>query len=124
MVFTIILFYVFLHGIVLRIEACNRMLYLDPSKLYKWDNRHILLPEKYRQMLGEEIDAIVEKQTGKLKTRNEKLQTKAYLEYLLGHGGNNPCIVLAMLGANMTGMYIVDLPFLESMLWKLYDLQV
>ena len=112
----ILLNYVFLNGIVLQIDACSKMLHLEPSKLYKWDNSHIPLPEKYRQMLGEEIDSIVEKEGSKHKTRNEKLQTKADLEDILGYGGNNPCIVLAILDANMTGMHIADPLSLELLL--------
>lgn len=108
MVLTIILSCVFLQGAILQMEACNRMLYLHPSKLYDWDNHHIPVPQKYRQKLGEEIDAIVEKEIDKVKTIKEKEQIYGDLEDIMGYGGNNPCIVLAILDANMTGMRIVD----------------
>ena len=104
MITSLVFGYVFLQATIIQIEACNQMRYINPLELQELDKNNVSLSEKSREIMGKEIDGIIENEMDKLEHIEERKQLKNNLEELLGYGVNSPCIVLALLEANLTGM--------------------
>ena len=107
------LLFVFLLNLALKIETCRRMTVINPLELETLDKDNVTLPRNFREMLGKEIDSIIQNDFDKIEKIETKKMLKIVIEDLMGYGISDPCIVLRILDANLTSMYLTKIKILR-----------
>ena len=106
------LLFVFFLYLALKIETCRRMTVINPLELETLDKDNVTLPRNFREMLGKEIDGIIQNEFDKIENIETKKMLKIVIEDLMGYGISDPCTVLRILDANLTSKYIAMIEIL------------
>ena len=100
------LLFVCLLNLTIEIETCRRMTVINPLELETLDKDNVTLPRNFREILGKEIDGIIQNEFDKIEKIETKKMLKIVIEDLMGYGISDPCIVLRILDANLTSKYL------------------
>ena len=93
-------------NVIPNIDACMRMKYINPLGIETPDKEKVSLSRKFRAKLGRKIDKLIEIDIQKLKKVKNRKLLKDDLEELMLYGITSPCVVIAILDANLTSMLI------------------